>query len=194
MSLRILILDSSEPHRNVVVNFLHKFWPEAEVHQFDPARAGRPHAEFDWAGYQLIIMDSLLGDENGLQWFEEYRRSEEDFPPVMFLSCENRVDVAVKAMKLGAHDFLTKKGITPQQLKQAIEAILPKDNMYQDMLPDMKPLPEQQNTMQYSGADTQILPGGAGDKGATLQQVEEVDEADSDYWDEQTQILAKPPC
>jgi DNA-binding NtrC family response regulator len=207
MPLRILIIDTSDAHRNVVVNFLHKFWPESEVHQFDPSRSGRPHAEFDWAGYQLIIMDSRLGAENGLQWFEQYRQSEEDFPPVMFLSSENRVDVAVKAMKLGARDFLTKKGIKPQQLKQTIEAILPKEEMYQDMLPDLKPLPGQESTMQYSGADTQIiqdstmqysgadtqiLPGGSGIQASDEGQVEEADEADSEYWEEQTQILAKP--
>ena len=191
MSFRILILDAFEAHRNVVVKFLYNVRPEAEVHQFDPSRSGRPHEDFDWAGYRLIIMDSRLGKENGLQWFKEYRNSVEDFPPVVFLSSENNVDIAVNAMKLGAGDFLLKKGLKPQRLKQAIAEILPEDKPHTDMLPDVKPLEQASSTARYSGADTQILPETARAQSEARQVVEESEE--NDYWDEQTQILGRLP-
>jgi len=191
MSIRILIVDAYEAHRKVMVGFIRHIRPDAEVHQFDPSIAGRPHAAFDWAGYKLIVMDSRLGKENGLQWFEEYSSSIEDFPPVVFVSSQNKVDIAVKAMKLGACDFVAKKGIKQSRLKSAVQDILPEAMLVADLMPDLKPLPEHHQTMQYSGADTQILPGTAKAKAAM---VEAVDEATNEYWDEQTQILHEPPA
>ncbi|WP_455198978.1 response regulator [Kaarinaea lacus] len=184
MSLRILILDASEAHRNVVLKFLYKMRPQAEVHQFDPSRSGRPSADFDWSGYQLIIMDTRLGNENGLGWFEQYSSSIANFPPVMFLSSENEVDVAVKAMKLGARDFLAKKDIKPQRFKQAIEEILPEETIHKDILPDLKPLPAQQDTMQYSAADTQILTRAelSSHINDDRQVVQEAEEPQGSYW------------
>ena len=125
MSGRILIVDVYASHRRVLVGFIHHIRPGMEVHQFDPSIAGRPHATFDWTGYELIIMDSNLGKESGLEWYKYYSASFKNFPPVMFLSSQNSVDIAVQAMKLGADEFLLKKGILQNRLKDAITALLP---------------------------------------------------------------------
>jgi len=197
MSFRILIVDAYETHRKVMVGFIHHIRPDAEVHQFDPSIAGRPHADFDWAGYKLIVMDSRLGEEDGLQWFHDYSTSLKDFPPLVFLSSQDNVDIAVKAMKLGACDFILKKGIRQSRLKQAILDILPLEPTL-DLMPDMKPLPDHHDTLDYGVADTQVLPGTVKAKVAAAavkarEVVEEVDEEMENYWDQQTQILHEPP-
>jgi len=172
-----------------MVGFIGHIRPDAEVHQFDPSIAGRPHADFDWASYKLIVMDSRLGKENGLEWFKDYSSSIDDFPPVMFLSSQNNVDIAVKAMKLGARDFLSKKGIKQSRLKQALQCLLPEAEPLVDLMPDLKPLPEHHSTLQYDAADTQVLPGSVKDKAAAAMTTEET----NSYWEEQTQILHEPP-
>ncbi len=192
MSIRILIVDAYEAHRKVMVGFINHIRPGTEVHQFDPSIAGRPHADFDWAGYKLIVMDSRLGKENGLQWFQDYSESIENFPPVMFLSSQDDVDTAVSAMKLGARDFILKQGVNQNRLKEAILDIVPIPPMV-DIMPDMKPLPEHSNTMDYAGADTQVLPEAARDKVGANQVDEVIDDSEA-YWAEQTQILHEPPA
>ena len=187
MSLRILILDAYEAHRKVMVGFIGHIRPDAEVHQFDPSIAGKPHADFDWASYKLIVMDSRLGRENGLEWFKDYSATIDDFPPVMFLSSQNDVDIAVEAMKLGARDFLLKKGIKQSRLRRAIQNILPEAEPLSDLMPD------HHSTLEYDAADTQVLSESARDKVAAAQTVEEIDEDTNTYWDEQTQILHEPP-
>ena len=193
MSFRILILDAYEAHRKVMVGFIKHIRPDAEVHQFDPSIAGKPHAGFDWASYKLIVMDSRLGRENGLEWFKDYSASIEDFPPVMFLSSQNDVDIAVEAMKLGARDFILKKGIKQGRLRRAIQNILPEAEPVADLMPDLKPLPDHHSTLQYDAAATQVLAESARDKVAAAQTVEEIDEDTNSYWEEQTQVLHVPP-
>jgi FixJ family two-component response regulator len=166
-----------------MVGFISRIRPDAEVHQFDPSIAGKPRADFDWAGYKLIVMDSRLGRENGLEWFKDYSATIDDFPPVVFLSSQNDVDIAVEAMKLGARDFLLKKGIKQSRLKRAI----------QNILPEAEPLPNHHDTLDYAAADTQVLAESARDKVAAAQTVEEIDEDTNSYWEEQTQILHAPP-
>lgn len=193
MSFRILIVDIYEAHRKVMAGFIHHIRPDAEVHQIDPSIAGKPHADFDWAGYKLIVMDSNLGKEDGLEWFKDYSASIEDFPPVVFLSSQNKVDIAVKAMKLGARDFIAKKNIQQDRLKEAILEALPEASPLADLMPDLKPLPKHHDTMQYGGADTQIIPPPAAAESSASSFVEEVTGDADDYWDEQTQILHAPP-
>ena len=193
MSLRILIVDVYEAHRKVMAGFIRHIRPDAEVHQFDPSIAGKPHAEFDWVSYELIVMDSRLGEEDGLEWFRDYSASIEDFPPVVFLSSQNTVDIAVKAMKLGARDFIAKKGIQQSRLKEALLDVLPELPPRADLMPDLKPLPSHHDTMQYGGADTQIISPPAGVTSPSPSVVEEVTGDVDEYWDEQTQILHAPP-
>ena len=193
MSIQILIVDAYDAHRNVLVGFLNHIRPDVDVHQLDPSRAGSPQPDFDWAGYALVIMDSRLCDEDGLQWFEDLRSTIDNFPQVLFLSSQNNVDIAVKAMKLGAKDFLLKKNIQQDRLKEAITSLLPDPPPPADVMPELKPLPDHHNTMQYSAADTQILPGTAKAKADARQMVDAVDEETHTYWDEQTQILHEPP-
>jgi len=139
-------------------------------------------------------MDTRLAKEDGLQWFQDYSADKEDFPPLIFLSSQNDVDVAVQAMKLGARDFLSKKNIRQDRLKQAILDALPPPA---DLMPDLKPLPDRNDTLDYGRSDTQVLPDSVRDKvaAAKANEVEEVEDDEMEhYWAEQTQILHEPPA
>ncbi len=58
-------------------------------------------------GPDLIVLDILMG---GISGVETLARVRERFPelPVIILSSQNRIEVAIETMKLGAHDYFTK--------------------------------------------------------------------------------------
>jgi len=59
------------------------------------------------SAFDIIILDFLLIDMDGLEFLKEMREKEVD-TPVIFLTGQGSEKVAVAAMKLGAYDYLTK--------------------------------------------------------------------------------------
>lgn len=55
----------------------------------------------------LVILDILLPDKNGLEILKEIKKINEDIPVIM-LTAVSQVKTAVEAMKLGAIDYITK--------------------------------------------------------------------------------------
>ncbi len=100
---RILIVDDEAGIRQTLRSIL-----EDEGHSVTAAadavsgRALMSSNEFD-----LVLLDVWLPDQDGIQLFEELKQA--DFQtPVIVISGHGNVDTAVKAMRLGAHDFLEK--------------------------------------------------------------------------------------
>lgn len=185
--MRILIVDSYAAHRKVIEGFVKHMRPDAEIDNYDVEGLGRPVGAFLWSQYELLIIDSHLGSTgSGLDWLRDYGDTD-NFPPTIFLSSEKSVDVAVEAMKLGARDFILKKGIDPKRLRKAIIDVLPPEPIA-DVMPDMKPLPDHYDTQRYAAADTQVLPSSMKPE---MKPVE--DESTDDYWDQQTQVLHVTP-
>lgn len=184
--MRILLIDAYESHRKVMIDFFYTHRPDIKVDVYDPVIVGKPAANFDWQQYQLVIMDTQLGDDDGLAWFRELREIK-DFPSLVFLSLHNKVDIAVEAMKLGARDFILKKGIRSQRLKQMMAENLP-ERTTTDFVPQVKPVPEEKPKQAVrsvaSEPDTVKV-----EKPAPAAPLPEDDE----YWDQQTQILYNPP-
>lgn len=121
MSQQILIIDDSVFYRNMVTQMLHTIMPEAEVTEYDPVMEGKPGPAYHWGQYDALILDYQLGEENGLQWLQDFSDLD-DFPVTIFLTGEGNENVAVQAMKLGVTDYIAKKDLTPNRLKEAIEA------------------------------------------------------------------------
>ncbi|MBN2379039.1 hybrid sensor histidine kinase/response regulator [candidate division WOR-3 bacterium] len=64
-------------------------------------------AELEKGSYDIVILDFLLIDMDGLEFLKEMRDKDVD-TPVIFLTGQGSEKVAVAAMKLGAYDYLTK--------------------------------------------------------------------------------------
>lgn len=58
--------------------------------------------------FDVILLDLRLPDGNGLDFFEFLLDRGEDHPPVIILTGNADVDSAVRALRLGAFDYLTK--------------------------------------------------------------------------------------
>jgi DNA-binding NtrC family response regulator len=67
----------------------------------------------------LILLDIRLPDRDGLELLQELRQ----ICPVILLTAHGAIHQAVAALKLGAHDYLTKP-IRPEELEVAIERAL----------------------------------------------------------------------
>lgn len=70
----------------------------------------------------LIILDQMLPDGTGIELLQKIKESKNGVPVIM-LTAVDKSDIAVQAMKLGAHDYVTKP-INFDELKIVIEKSL----------------------------------------------------------------------
>ncbi|MDF1755596.1 MAG: sigma-54 dependent transcriptional regulator [Verrucomicrobiales bacterium] len=68
--------------------------------------------------FDLVILDLNLGEESGLDILKELQKKFPRIPVVMF-TAEASIDTAVKAIQLGAMDYLSKP-FTPDQLRGVV--------------------------------------------------------------------------
>jgi DNA-binding response OmpR family regulator len=121
MSFKVLIIDDSADYRALLRVYLKKEIPDVIVQDYDPLALGRPPDNYDWSKFDLILLDVNLGNnEDGLEWLKTYRRSS-GFPPTIVLTAEGDEYVAVKAVKLGAAEYINKKDVSPKRLKELVD-------------------------------------------------------------------------
>ncbi len=121
MGLNVLIIDDSADYRVLLRVYLKKEAADVHVQDYDPLILGRPPDNYDWSKFDLILLDVNLGNnEDGLEWLKTYRRSP-GFPPTIVLTAEGDEYVAVKAVKLGAAEYINKKDVSPKRLKELID-------------------------------------------------------------------------
>lgn len=124
MLKRILIIDDSAEVRDLVKYCVARSWPDAEVELHHPSN-GQPGETFAWQKYDLLILDYKLGlpNQDGLDWLKNIKRYK-GIPPIIFMTAFGSEDIAVRAIKLGADDYLNKEAVTPKRFIQSVEEIL----------------------------------------------------------------------
>ena len=124
----VLIVDDCQEDRETYRRFLQR--RNAERYTFLDAATGEDGLRICKTDHpDIVLLDYHLPDLNGLEFLEELRRQGESESPVIVLTGEGNENVAVEAMKLGALDYQTKNGITPEALEHAIENALEKTQL-----------------------------------------------------------------
>lgn len=119
--MKVLVIESVGLVRDELVNQLAQVFPHAEIHSYDPISAGRPGDDFNWSRFDVLILDYQLGPgENGLDWLRRFKKESNRFPATILLTGAENEEVAVKALRYGAHDFLRKQGITAAKLAESV--------------------------------------------------------------------------
>ena len=125
----ILIVDDSETDRSIYQRYIQS----STVATYQTAAACNViEADCGETGLaltqqhvpDLILLDYMLPDFDGLEFIEALISSSTPLPPVIMLTGEGNEKVAVEAMKIGARDYLVKSDLTPQSLSQAIHRVL----------------------------------------------------------------------
>jgi DNA-binding response OmpR family regulator len=80
----------------------------------------------------VILLDYMLGDENGLDFLKKY--THQDRPPIIVMTAMGNVYVAVESMKLGAADYIVKDSgaMFIEIITNAITAAIEKHTAQQD--------------------------------------------------------------
>jgi EAL domain-containing protein (putative c-di-GMP-specific phosphodiesterase class I)/CheY-like chemotaxis protein len=96
-------------------------FPDAGVVLYEPETKGRPDASFDWSSFDVLLLDYRLGEnENGLDWLREFKRKDNNFPATILLTAAGSEEVAVGALRFGAHDYLKKQSLNSERLAESI--------------------------------------------------------------------------
>ena len=116
----VLAIDDDPDFLIVLKSILKKIIPNAEFIEYVSTKMGRPDESFDWLKYDLILLDYDLGnDEKGLDWLRHYKRSE-DFPTTIMLTAHGDEEIAVQAIRFGAHDYINKCKLSVDRIAQAL--------------------------------------------------------------------------
>ncbi len=118
---QVLIVDDSDEYRNLLIRFMKKGFPNAKVTAINPLVSGAPGPDFDWSKFDVLIMEYRLGpDENGLDWLRKYKHDSTNFPATILLTASGNEDIAVSALRYGAHDYLRKQNLSAERLGESI--------------------------------------------------------------------------
>jgi PAS domain S-box-containing protein len=121
--LRILVVDDDRDYARMVVRFLQlsAAWPDAQMSietTFDAASAALATNSFD-----VAFVDYRLGTRDGLQLLGVVRNAQID-TPVVVMTGQGDEEVAVKAMRAGAADYLSKLLVSRDTLERTIHHAL----------------------------------------------------------------------
>lgn len=101
--MRILIIEDERDLNNVISKHLRK-----KGYSTDSAYDGEEGLDFlEFGNYDLIILDVMMPRLDGYQFIEKIRE-DNNFTPVLMLTAKSLVENKVKALDLGADDYLVK--------------------------------------------------------------------------------------
>jgi len=102
MGSKILIADDDDLVRVAIQKILNMF-----DHEVVAVQSGREVLEQVSDEFDVIVLDINMPDMDGFETLEQLNQKQVDIP-VLFLTGAGSMDYAVKAINLGAYDFLTK--------------------------------------------------------------------------------------
>lgn len=121
--MRILIIDDSEDFRILAGQLLSIEWPDIQVDEHDPDTQGQLSSELDLRRYDAIVLDYCLGKQDGLEWLKQLK-TRPHCPPVVFVTEHGSEDIAVRAIKLGAHEYLRKQNVSRQGIAMVMRSAI----------------------------------------------------------------------
>ena len=121
--MRVLLIDRDARFRHEVTGIFASTWPGSSIEHYDPDVSGRPGPAFALAEFDLVILDNRLGAEDGLDWLQDFT-ARPGCPPTVMLAGQGSENVAVRAMKLGAYEYLPKQLLTRESLEQIVTQAL----------------------------------------------------------------------
>ena len=128
MSTRILIVDDEEIVIRSCLRILGENGYEAEAVQ----SGGDALRKIEESRYDVMILDIMMPRMDGLEVLQRVKETHPDIDVIMITGL-SQIETAVKAMKLGAFDYLPKP-FDPDELKLVVERALERRRLLQENL------------------------------------------------------------
>ena len=118
---KVLIFDDDRDYRKLVRAYLAKSLPAAELVEYDPVANGAPGEDFNWAGYDVMVLDYYLCiyGTTGLDILQKNRKKP-GFPATIMLTGAGDQEVAMRALDFGVYEYLRKEKLTKEELLNSI--------------------------------------------------------------------------
>ena len=123
--MRFLVIDDDIAVRTLLKRQLVKKWPSAEVDIYDPVKSGIPESRFPWGNYDIVLLDFDMGfsGQTGIDWIPRIRNIENS-PSIIMVTGQGSEDIAVKAIKAGADEYLIKYDVVTERLYDVINEVM----------------------------------------------------------------------
>ena len=119
----ILIVDDSAEDRETYRRYLSKeFISKYKIVEAESGEDGLEQLALIQP--DLILLDYLLPDFDGLEFIEELKTQASKIPSIIMLTGQGNEVVAVEAMKSGVKDYLVKGKLTPEILTTSVKNVL----------------------------------------------------------------------
>ena len=128
MKTKILIIDDDSFTQQLFEGLLRR--DDIELHKAVNLTAGR--SEFNSTDFNLVIIDQRLPDGNGLEYFKEIRGQRPQQVAILITGYAEVRD-AVRAMREGLYDYLTKPFKSLDELTAVIDRALEMDRAYREI-------------------------------------------------------------
>jgi PAS domain S-box-containing protein len=129
--LTLVIIEDEESHFSLMKRAITKEFPHASVYHFREANTCLER--LDGIIPTVIITDYLLPGMNGIEFLDALSRRDKDIPVIM-ITGQGDENVAVRAMKSGAVDYLVKSRDFFSLLPAVIEKVVRKNRLEQSLL------------------------------------------------------------
>lgn len=125
--MKILIIDD-EPSLLKLLEISLKS-PEREIYTADQGKKGLEI--FDSEIFDVVLCDIGLGDMDGIEVLKQLKQRQAHIPVIM-ITAHGSVETAIKAMKLGAYDYV-QKPFEPEEIGFVIERACRESNLLKDI-------------------------------------------------------------
>ena len=133
--LTLVIIEDEEAHFSLMKRAITKEFPHAFIYHFQEANTCLE--QLDRIIPSVIITDYLLPGMNGIEFLETISQKNKDIPVIM-ITGQGDENIAVKAMKSGAIDYLVKSGDFFTLVPTVIEKVVRKNRLEQSLLKSEK--------------------------------------------------------
>ncbi len=113
---KILLIEDEEPIRRVLIRILEEENKDYEITECEDGKLGLNRLKKE--DFDLVLCDIKMPKMDGVEVLQKARESSVNVPFIM-LTGHGNVSTAVEAMKLGAHDFISK----PPDLNRLLTAV-----------------------------------------------------------------------
>jgi len=122
--VRILLVDDDQLIMEFLQVVLEDGLPGARVTQYPVERLGRPGDDFDWSGFDVLVLDyELGGGDTGVDWLGAFG-ARPGFPRTLLLTAYDSPKIIGQAVSKGADAYLNKTSLTRESLLETVGALL----------------------------------------------------------------------